>query len=144
MGNRYYTDNERKEELEKIGKKLGLSTGYNVTIEREGNIITGVLKKSAKNADTTIKLVTIETVKDANLMVIKNYLYIDFKISNSLESAVYYKEKVKEIYENMGIVCDITLNLVGSIEGELRKQMLMWQFHMMKIVIFQKSIWQHQ
>lgn len=119
MGNKYYTDDERKELLEQIAKNVGLTEGYDIEVERTENQTTGTLIKTAKNAVTTIKMVTIETVKTQNLMILKNYLYINIEISNSLESAVYYKEKVKSIYENMGIVADITLNLVGSIEGGL-------------------------
>ena len=119
IGNKYYTDDERKEYLCSFAKALGLTEEYEISIVREDNAIIATLTKPAKRALTTIKLVTYETEKDKNIISLKNYIYVELKISNSLESAVTYQEKLKGIFEDMDIVADISLNLVGSIDGEL-------------------------
>lgn len=119
LGNQYFTEEEKIEWVKKIAKGIGLNSEYDVEIKRLENGSTVSLTKTAKNAYTSIRIVTNETQIDDSIISVKNYLYIDIEISNSLESAVMYKDRVKEVLDNMNIVGDISLNLIGSINGQL-------------------------
>lgn len=121
LGNQYLSDEEKKKMVEKIARGIGLDNNYDIDLERQENSSCTSLSKTAKNAYTNIRIVTNETQKDGNIILIKNYLYIDINISNSIESAVMYKDKVKEVLDNMCIVGDISLNLVGSVNGEMNE-----------------------
>ncbi|MDE6210278.1 MAG: YwmB family TATA-box binding protein [Lachnospiraceae bacterium] len=119
IGSEYFTEEERKEYLEKVASAIGLTKEYDIDIVRDGDTITAILSKQAKSAYTSIKMVTNETQKDDNIILLKNYLYINIEISNSLDSAVSYQEKLKEVFKEMSIVADISLILKGHIKGEL-------------------------
>lgn len=119
IGAQYYTEEDRREYLESVAKAIGLTEDYNIDIVRDGDTITATLSKQAKSAYTSIKMVTNETQKDDNVILLKNYLYINIDIFNSLESAVLYQEKLKEVFKEMNIVADISLTLKGHIKGEL-------------------------
>lgn len=119
VGNMYYTPEEKKEYLDKVAKELGLNTEYSYTEERKDDVITSKIEKVAKNAITVIEFVTVETVKEKNIITLKNYLRIRIDISNSLDSAIAYKEIIEKVYTNKNIAADVFLNLKGSIQGEL-------------------------
>lgn len=119
LGNEYFTEEEKVEFVGKIAEGIGLDREYEIKTDRQDNMTVVTISKTAKNAYTSIRMVTNETQKDDSIILVKNYLYIDIKISNSLESAVAYKESLKKVLDDMSIVADISLNLVGSVNGEL-------------------------
>lgn len=119
LGNEYFTEEEKGKYIKKLAKGIGLDNEYSIENKRQENESTVEISKAAKNAYTSIRIVTNETQKDDSIILVKNYLYIDIKISNSLESAVMYKERVKKVLEDMNIVGDISLNLIGNVKGEL-------------------------
>ena len=119
IGNMYYTTEEKKAYLDEVAKELGLNSEYSYNEERIDNIITSKIEKVAKDAITIIEFVTMETVKEKNIITLKNYLRIKICIANSLDSAVAYKEKIEKIYDDKNIIADVTLSLKGSIQGEL-------------------------
>ena len=119
IGNSYYTKDEKEEYLKDVANKLGINTECEFVEVRDDNIVTAKLTKVAKNAITNIKLTTIETVKEKNIITLKNYLEISIEMSNSLDSAVAYGDIIENIFKSKGVIADVTVNLKGSIEGEL-------------------------
>lgn len=121
LGNKYFTDDERKSYVRDVADDIGLLEYDDVSVARSGSSVTGELVKVAKNAKTSIKLVTIEQVVSDNLMILDTYMYVSIDINNSIESATFYYEKVKDVFESMGVVADISLSLSGSIPGKLNE-----------------------
>lgn len=112
-GNMYFSDEAKKDILVSVAGKLGIIEGYYFGGEKG----TVKLIKQSKYAITEISFVTMKNEKDAG--VERQYLMTDISILNSLESAIVYRDKVEEIYEEMELLADVTLTLKGNIGGNL-------------------------
>lgn len=116
-GNVYLEEDDRDKLIKGIGERLGIEEPYEINHEETASGRKLTLEKTAASVVTEISLITTETQIDNFIMSQKQYISINIRINNSLESAVYYRDKIKTIYEEMDLSADIYLNLKGNIEG---------------------------
>lgn len=117
LGNAYFSEDAKKDMLASIAEGLGIKNVYEFGITEENGIITVKYIKSSKSAITELKFVTVANKKDE--LVSRQYIMVDIDILNSPESAAWYREKLDDIYVNMGFESDITLTLRGNVSGNL-------------------------
>lgn len=118
-GSVYMTEEDKKNIVFKIAAELGINEGYEYETVREDDVTTTTFLKKARNAITTIKVISIETQKNNSVLVLQQYIKVDIEIINSLESAVAYRSELEKIFEKLGMNGDITLTLKGNISGTL-------------------------
>lgn len=118
----YYSDvylSEKAKEtfVRDIGYELGLNY-CDIYTEREGSIATTGLIKNGKYACTEIKLITREEKISENVLESRQYLLITIDLGRNLDAAVDYQKILKELFEEMEIDGDVTVNLTGYLDGK--------------------------
>ncbi len=112
----YLSEEAKKTFVKDIGYELGLNY-CDITTERDGEIATTILTKNGANAKTEIKLITREQKISENAIESHQYLLIQIDLGNNVDAAIYYQKVLKEIYEELGIDADVTVNFCGNMEG---------------------------
>lgn len=117
----YYSDvylSEKAKEtfVKDIGYELGLNY-CDIYTERDGDIATTVLTKDGKYADTIIKLITREEKISESVLESNQYIMVSIDLGSNLDAAVDYQKVLKELFEEMDIEGDVTVNLTGHLEG---------------------------
>ena len=115
----YYSEEEKENFVRNIAKSIGLNEEYDISKEQDidANKTTIEINKNAKYVTTKIKLTTIEEEKSKTDIKVTNYLCIEMSIEDSVESAVMYKDKIKDALEKTGITMEISLSLSGYVKG---------------------------
>ncbi len=114
-GSLYMNTGDKEELAKNIAEGLGINDVYDLNTENDRTTLT----KTVDGVRTSINIVTMENHVEKVILTQKQYVTVEMEFDNSLESAVYYRDKVEKLFEDMDIGADITLSLRGDIEGEL-------------------------
>jgi hypothetical protein len=117
--NTYFSSEEREEFLLNMAHSLGVSTGLVYDCVTEDGVTTSSLVRTGDNATTVLKLITTEKSVSSHVVNLKNLVTVTISFENSLESAFYYKDLLKQTFADAEISPDITIQLKGNIKGEL-------------------------
>ncbi|MBQ6815148.1 MAG: YwmB family TATA-box binding protein [Lachnospiraceae bacterium] len=124
-GNRYLSYDAKKELIINIAKSLGIKGELNIETSRqyeEGDTSAIEIASYVTTTDTSvtdIRIVTIENISQDNMVSLEQYITVDVSIENSIESAVYYEQKLRDAFNDLGMSADVTLSLEGSIKGAI-------------------------
>ena len=124
-GNKYLSTDDKKEIITRIAETLGMEEKMDIKTERDesedGTKATVITSYSSytNNTATDIKVITIENKTDESIISSEQYILVDLPIDDSLESAVHYESRLREVMEKMGISADITLSMKGCVKGPL-------------------------
>ena len=58
-------------------------------------------------------------MKLEGIVYLEQYILMELSIDNSIDSAIYYKEKIEDELERLNIVADVNINLKGCVQGPL-------------------------
>lgn len=114
-GNLYMSVEDKENLAKTVAGGLGIDDVYDISTENNKT----TLSKYVDGVRTSINVITVENHVEKAVLTQKQYVTIEMEFDNSLESAVYYRDKVEKLFEDMDIGADITLSLRGDIEGEL-------------------------
>lgn len=114
-GNLYMSVEDKESLAKTVAGGLGIDDVYDISTENNKT----TLSKYVDGVRTSINVITVENHVEKAVLTQKQYVTIEMEFDNSLESAVYYRDKVEKLFEDMDIGADITLSLRGDIEGEL-------------------------
>lgn len=118
-GSVYLEDGEKEKLVKDIAQKIGINDIYEYKLERNAQGTIATLSKSSQNAGTIIKLVTVETPKEDNVIELDQYIIVNLTLYNSIESAFSYKELIDKMFMDMKLKPEITVNFTGVYNGEL-------------------------
>lgn len=118
-GSVYLEEDARKKVLTDIAASLGIEEPYEIRTENTDTGRKTILTKGASSVTTTISLITVETKVSKIIMSQKQYISVDMEINNSLESAVYYRDIIDDLYGEMDLSADVYLYLKGNIRGDI-------------------------
>ncbi len=118
-GGMYLDDNEKKEVVSEVARELGINEPYELTIEDTESGTVTKLEKEASSVVTTITLTTVEKQVSAEVISLKQYVMVNMEVLNSLESGVYYREKIEKLFDDKKMSADVYLSLKGSISGTI-------------------------
>lgn len=122
-GNKYLSEEDKKEIITKLANAIGINGDLEFQTTREGKdgAFTGITSFSVYNnySSTDIRIVTIENQEDSGVVYLEQYILMEISIDNSVNSAVYYKDKVEKTLNGMKIAADVTLSLKGAVQGTL-------------------------
>lgn len=115
----YKTKEEQIAILERIAKELGITGVYEFVEEKEDNRKTMKLYREAAQAETLLRIVSVENEISENIMETSQYVLIEIRFYDKLECAVLYKESLTKIMTDVGVDADVSLQFSGKLQGEV-------------------------
>lgn len=119
IGSDYMSDDSKREIIMDIAGRLGIEEGYEYTSEKTDTGYCVSLNKNAVQADTCIRLTTVERAVSDSRITLSQYLYIRIDFEGSPESTAYYKEKLDKILDELNMSGRVAVNYRGKSRGEL-------------------------
>lgn len=113
----YLSEKAKETFVKDIGYELGLNY-CDVYTERDGELATTGLLKDGKYADTEIKLITHEEKLIENVLESHQYVSITIDLGSNINAAMEYQKILKDLFEDLEIDGDVTVNLTGYLEGK--------------------------
>lgn len=114
----YLSDEEKKALLESVAYSMGIESDYEIIDENNGETIEKILVKKGKNADTVIKVVTIQTDMGVYYQS-EQYVSVNINLGNGIEGVLTCRNLVEDVFETKGIKGNVTVNLQGKMPGML-------------------------
>ena len=122
-GNKYLSEEDKEQMIAQLAKSIGIKEGLvfeNNREEQSGKTTsTTSFTTSTANSATDIRIITIEREADVDTLYLEQYILMEVSIEDSIESAVYYRDKISKELEDMRIGADVNLNLKGCVRGTL-------------------------
>lgn len=115
----YISEEEKKQVLKDMARGIGVEEPYEIQEKESENGVEYVLYKKAEKVETHISIATVETQTDDVIICRKHYVLLDMEFENSIESGIYYRDKINSVYESQGMSADVYLYLLGNISGEI-------------------------
>lgn len=124
-GNKYMSVEDKEAMVKKLATAVGIDEDIKLVSKREerddGYIATTSYSTYNNYSTTDIRIVTVESEGEAGIIYLEQYILMEISIDNSVESAVYYQEKLEDAFKEMKIDVDVTLSLKGCVQGTLSK-----------------------
>lgn len=125
-GNKYLSIDDKEEIIKKLAKAIGIEGNLEIQSKREAEEgrYTGTTSLSVYNnySSTDIRVVTVENEENEGVVYLEQYILMEISINNSVESAIYYKDKLKETLNTMNVAADVSLGLKGCVQGPLSNE----------------------
>ena len=122
-GNKYLSEDDKGKIITRLAEAIGIKDGIELQSKREEQngkyTSTTSFSTSTNYSDTDIRIVTIESENIGDMMYLEQYILMEVSIDDSIESVVYYHDKIKNMLEDMKIAADVSLSLKGCVQGTL-------------------------
>jgi hypothetical protein len=116
----YLSEADRRELILFVAGEMGLQIDQEVVINREENNCEISIQKNNKNAETLIKIVSVEQENTAGIVEVNHYLLVNLKIYKNLESILSYRDLLKKVFNDLKATdLQTTIQLTGSYKGKL-------------------------
>lgn len=121
-GNSYLASDEKEKLLNEICIELGIKTQPVFTEYREDNKIISELKTEGEDWNFQIQFITIEKSAGYNVLYLEQYIIANINIDNSIDSVVYYKNRLEDIFMDKNFEVSSELNVCGEIKRILDEE----------------------
>ncbi len=109
--------------VERLAGELGVTSGYEVTHKVSGTNETTMLKKEGQKGNTEIKLITLSGEDEYGQNINENYILTQITLKQESGTAAYsFKEKMVELYENLGMEASTNIYMCSQLKGKLTEQ----------------------
>lgn len=116
-------ENAKETMVKKLAAKLGIESGYELSHRQDGENETTELTKCGKQADTSIRVISISVSDKYKQKSYENYVLIDIDLKKNAGQAVYdYKEKLVKLYEELGMDASTNVYICTNKKGKLTKE----------------------
>lgn len=116
----YLTEDDRKELVLYIANSIGLQVNEKVTINKKDNNYEVFTQKNSKNAETLIKMVSVEQDISSDVPEINNYLLVRLKIYKNLDSVLVYRSLLEDVFHSLKVEnIQTTMQLTTDYKGKL-------------------------
>jgi len=121
----YYGDQElskpAKESMVKsLAKKLGITSGYEISCDNIRNGRKTTLTKLGKQGDTTISVITLDVKDEYGQPGVENYVMVELSLkSSAAKTTSSYCDELREIYGELGMNPTTNLYLCSQEKGQL-------------------------
>lgn len=114
----HLTEEEKEALLVRLANSLGIDSDYEISSVEKEETTEKILRKLGKNADTTIKVITV--AEDMGYFYqTTQYVKVDIDFGNKINCVTAYRNLVEDVLKADGIDGDVTINLRGKIAGTL-------------------------
>lgn len=119
-GTGYLSESDRKDLVMFVAKKIGLQTNQEVVVNRDNDDCEIYIEKLGKNAETLIKVVSVEQENDQGIAEIHHYLVVRLKLYKNLDSVLTYRKLLKDIFKELETKdLQTTMQLTSNYKGKL-------------------------
>lgn len=119
-GTGFLSETDKKELLHFLASEIGLKVDQPVTIDRDNNDSEIFLEKKGKNAESLLKVVTVEQKDQSGLPQTKHYLIVRLKLYNNIESILAYRSLLADLFKELKVTnLQTTLQITGAYKGKL-------------------------
>ena len=119
-GSGYLSEDDKRELLLYVAGEMGLQVDQDVTINRDKENCEVIIQKKSKNAETLIKLVSVEQENTEGLTEINHYLLVNLKIYENMDSILNYRVLLKDVFKNLKTTnLQTTMQLTANYKGKL-------------------------
>lgn len=116
----YLSEIDKKELVSYIASTIGLRIDDNIKVEEKDNYTIVSYEKSAKKADSSIRLISIRELDGNKNEKTTHYLYVKLSIFEDLDSIISYKDKLEEVFKYLKTEQNqIVVEFVGEYNGNL-------------------------
>lgn len=113
FGSMEISSETRREMLENLALKLGITDGYTFATGSGDGYEKMVLTKKGKYADTTLQIISMLKEEEEP----EQYIVMEIQTSEAVEDGFSLYERVKRIYEEIGVKAQVSLELEMEKEG---------------------------
>jgi len=119
-GKGFLSEADRRELILYIASEIGLHIDDDIVINRKGNDCEVYIEKKSKNAETLIKLVSVELENTNNITEINHYLLVRLTIFENLDSLLGYRDLIKETLKKLNAKnIQTNMQVNGNYPGKL-------------------------
>ena len=122
FGEMYLNDDTKENMLVNLAGELGITDGYTIDKESSSELNKTVLIKNGKQGNTKVSIVTVNNEDGEGVSNEKQYILISIELNSSPENIMEIRDKVDEIYNDIGVDNSSNIYLKGSIAGELTQK----------------------
>ncbi len=117
-GTAYLSDEEKKKLVFGFASCLGLNSDCEISVSENGNARTMALYKNSRDAEVTIKLITV-TKESGLYKACQHNVAVNMRLKGRTDCAVTYKNMVADVFDANGIEGYVNLSLKGEVDGAL-------------------------
>lgn len=118
-GTGYLSEADMNDLIVHIAGKIGLQVDEDIVINRAKNS-EAYYKKSSKNAETLIKVLSVQEENSTGITEIKHYLLVHLKIYKDLDSILSYRKLLENVFESLNTTnIETTMQLTANYNGKL-------------------------
>lgn len=119
-GSGYLSEADKEELIIYIAKEMGLQLDQDITVNRKDGSSEVYTSKVSKNAETTIKIVSMEQKDSEGLTENKHYLFVRLKLLKNLESILNYRALLENVFDGLNAKnIQTTMQLNSNYRGKL-------------------------
>ncbi len=119
-GSDYLNQEDKKNLVAYIGNQLNLQIDNISVMEKEENTSIVYFEKIGKNAETLIKVVSIEQDLENGAKATNHYLIVRLKLYQDLESILDYRKLLEQVFTDLNISqIQTTMQLCSKYRGKL-------------------------
>lgn len=116
----YLSEDDRKELVTYLASQIGLEPDKEVEIVRNGKETESYIEKISKNANTLVKVISLEQNNKEGITELKHYLILKLKLYDNLESILNYRQLIKDTFKELGArEIETTMQLASDYKGKL-------------------------
>ena len=120
LGTKELSEQEKEAMIQTIADGIGLNLTDGMGMVKHDAITEVYAKRAAKAADTSIKLVSVDTMEDGKVAKTNHYMLVKLEIYDCINSILEYKQLIENAYEDLGIgEAQTTVALTGTYPGVL-------------------------
>lgn len=119
-GTDFLSEEDRKGLALFIANEIGLKPDKDVEVVRNGNETESYIEKISKNAETLIKVISLEQKSESGNVELKHYLIVKLKLYHNLDSILNYRSLINNTFEELGAnKIETTMQLASTYKGKL-------------------------
>lgn len=116
FGTMEITEEIKKQMLENLANKLGITDGYRIQDGKGEDFKKKTLIKDGKYAVTTLQIISMMGSFDEP----DQYIVMDIRAKENMEGAVALYQKMKRVYEEIGVDGQVSLEITVERDGDMQ------------------------
>ncbi|MDF2609939.1 MAG: putative rane protein [Lachnospiraceae bacterium] len=119
-GTNYLSEADKKELIQYLASEIGLHLDQPITINRDNNDSEVFVTKKGKNAESLIKVVSVEQEVASGLSETKHFIIIRLKLFHNIDSILAYRSLLEDVLQELGVSnLQTNMQITGNYEGKL-------------------------
>ncbi len=116
----YLSESDKRELVIYVAGQIGLQVDGEVSVNRNGDDCEVYTQKVGKNAETLVKVISLEKENSSGLTEINHYLMVNLKLYKNLDSVLKYRDLLKKMFHDLNTTdVQTTMQLTSNYKGKI-------------------------